>query len=121
MGHPKELASQNEGADVRADPGGREFLKRPFQRFGKNGGAAKIFRQEPGKLGIGPKRGEDIDKAKQLNLKVLIPHAPVQEQVIPPSLIENMRGAGFGVISQRSPDALDGRFQQLFSVHVHLL
>ena len=81
----------------------------------------KIFSKESSKLFIRFESRKHIDKAEELNFKVLILHAPVHEQVIPPALTQHRGSAGFAVLSQRSADVLNRGFEELFRVHGRLL
>ena len=98
VGHARELPAQQECSDVGADPGGGKFLQGPFDASGKNGRVAEVFSKEPGKLFIRFKSGKHVHKAEKLDLEFLILHAPVHEEIIPPALTQDRRGAGFTVL-----------------------
>ena len=121
IGHARELPAQYEGPDVGSDPCGRKFLQRPLEGLGKNGSVTEVFGKESSKLFIRFERWEHVHKAEELNFEILILHAPVHEQVIPPALTQDGRGAGFTVLGQRAADVPDGRFEERIRVHGSLL
>ena len=61
--------------------------------------------------------GEHVHKAEELNFEILIPHAPIHEQVIPPALTQDCRGAGLTTLGQRATDVPNGGFKEFFRVH----
>ena len=97
IGHARELPSQHESADVGADPGDGQLLQGPLEGSGKNGRVAEVFGEKSSELFVRFESGQHVHKAEELNLEILILHPPVHEEVIPPALTQDGRGAGFTV------------------------
>jgi hypothetical protein len=64
----------------------------------------EILMQETDKLFISVQGGEDINKAKQLDLELVIARSPIQEKTRPPAMVPHMRGMIMRLFGKRLPD-----------------
>ena len=107
-----DVMAQRFGAQVGPEACPRDRAQAPMERTGRALRPSKVFLHDPRDHRVAFQSGQHIDEAEELDLEVLVLHAPVQQRAGPPPCVEHGRHMAGRPFSELPADPVDLRLER---------